>query len=67
MAGRGDAFRLTPQGRRELPSAPSGEGARARNQLKMLKPEQLEALVDQLDEVTLEVDHPEAQVRIFRE
>jgi hypothetical protein len=33
----------------------------------LLKPEQLEALVDQLDEVTLEVDHPDAQVRIFCE
>jgi hypothetical protein len=35
--------------------------------LAQLKPEQLEALVDQLDEVTLEVDQPEAQVRIFCE
>jgi hypothetical protein len=35
--------------------------------LAQLKPEQLEALVDQLDEVTLEIDHPEAQVRVFCE
>ena len=35
--------------------------------LTQLKPEQLEALVDQLDEVTLEVDQPDAQVRIFCE
>ena len=35
--------------------------------LKQLKPEQLEALVEQLDEVTLEVDQPDATVRIFCE
>lgn len=29
-----------------------------------LKPEQLEDLVEHLDEVTLEVDHPEAKVRL---
>jgi hypothetical protein len=35
--------------------------------LTQLKPEQLEDLVDQLDEVTLEVDDPETKVRIFCE
>jgi predicted TIM-barrel fold metal-dependent hydrolase len=35
--------------------------------LTQLKPEQLEALIEQLDEVTLEVDHPEAKVRVFCE
>jgi hypothetical protein len=35
--------------------------------LTQLKPEQLEDLIEQLDEVTLEVDHPEAKVRIFCE
>jgi len=35
--------------------------------LTQLKPEQLEALVEQLDEVTLEVDQPDAKVRIFCE
>jgi hypothetical protein len=35
--------------------------------LKQLKPEQLEALVDQLDEVTMEVDQPDAKVRVFCE
>jgi hypothetical protein len=35
--------------------------------LTQLKPEQLEDLVEQLDEVTLEVDHPEAKVRVFCE
>lgn len=32
--------------------------------LAQLKPEQLEDLVEHLDEVTLEVDHPEAKVRL---
>jgi hypothetical protein len=35
--------------------------------LTQLKPGQLEDLVDQLDEVTLEVDQPDAKVRIFCE
>jgi hypothetical protein len=35
--------------------------------LTQLKPQQLEALVDQLDEVTVEVDQPDAQVRVFCE
>jgi hypothetical protein len=35
--------------------------------LTQLKPEQLEDLVEQLDEVTLEVDHPDAKVRVFCE
>lgn len=35
--------------------------------LKQLKPEQLEALVEHLDEVTLEVDQPDAKVRVFCE
>jgi hypothetical protein len=35
--------------------------------LTQLKPEQLEALVDQLDEMTLEVDQPDASVRVFCE
>lgn len=35
--------------------------------LTQLKPEQLEDLVDQLDEMTLEVDQPDAKVRIFCE
>jgi hypothetical protein len=35
--------------------------------LTQLKPAQLEALVEQLDEVTVEVDQPDAQVRVFCE
>jgi hypothetical protein len=35
--------------------------------LTQLKPEQLEALVEHLDEVTMEVDQPDAKVRIFCE
>jgi hypothetical protein len=35
--------------------------------LTQLKPEQLEELVEQLDEVTLEVDQPDAKVRVFCE
>jgi hypothetical protein len=35
--------------------------------LTQLKPEQLEALVDHLDEMTLEVDQPDAKVRVFCE
>jgi hypothetical protein len=35
--------------------------------LTQLKPEQLEALVDQLDELTVEVDQPDAKVHIFCE
>jgi len=35
--------------------------------LAQLKPEQLEALVDQLDELTLDVDQPDTKVRIFCE
>src|SRR5262249_1800690 len=35
--------------------------------LTQLKPEQLEDLVEHLDEVTLEVDQPDAKVRIFCE
>lgn len=35
--------------------------------LTQLKPEQLEALVEHLDEVTLEVDQPDAKVRVFCE
>jgi hypothetical protein len=35
--------------------------------LTQLKPEQLEALVEHLDEMTVEVDQPDAKVRIFCE
>jgi hypothetical protein len=35
--------------------------------LTQLKPEQLEALVEHLDELTVEVDQPEAKVRVFCE
>lgn len=35
--------------------------------LTQLKPEQLEALVEHLDEVTVEVDAPDASVRVFCE
>ncbi|GAA3614055.1 hypothetical protein GCM10022419_119030 [Nonomuraea rosea] len=35
--------------------------------LTQLKPEQLEALVEHLDELTLEVEQPDAQVRVFCE
>jgi SHOCT-like protein len=35
--------------------------------LTQLKPEQLEALVEQLDEVTVEVDQPDSQIRVFCE
>lgn len=35
--------------------------------LTQLKPGQLEALVDQLDEVTLEVDQPDAKIRVYCE
>jgi hypothetical protein len=35
--------------------------------LTQLKPEQLEDLVEHLDEVTVEVDQPEAKVRVFCE
>jgi hypothetical protein len=35
--------------------------------LKQLKPEQLEALVEHLDEVTLEVDQPDTKMRVFCE
>jgi hypothetical protein len=35
--------------------------------LTQLKPEQLEALVDHLDEVTVEVDQSDAKVRVFCE
>ncbi|MBO4206746.1 SHOCT-like domain-containing protein [Micromonospora echinofusca] len=35
--------------------------------LTQLKPEQLEALVDHLDEMTVEVDQPDATVRVFCE
>jgi len=35
--------------------------------LTQLKPEQLEALVDHLDEVTLDVDQPDTTVRIYCE
>jgi hypothetical protein len=35
--------------------------------LTQLKPEQLEALVDHLDEMTVEVDAPDAKVRVFCE
>lgn len=35
--------------------------------LSQLKPEQLEALVDQLDELILDVDQPDTKVRIFCE
>jgi hypothetical protein len=35
--------------------------------LKQLKPEQLEALVENLDELTMKVDQPDARVRIFCE
>lgn len=35
--------------------------------LTQLKPEQLEDLVEQLDEVTVEVDQPDAKVRVFCE
>ncbi|MFY9932531.1 MAG: hypothetical protein WAK82_31480 [Streptosporangiaceae bacterium] len=35
--------------------------------LTQLKPEQLEALVENLDEMTVEVDQPDAKVRVFCE
>jgi hypothetical protein len=35
--------------------------------LTQLRPEQLEELVEQLDEVTVEVDQPDATVRVFCE
>lgn len=35
--------------------------------LTQLKPEQLEELVEHLDEVTVEVDQPDAKVRVFCE
>jgi hypothetical protein len=35
--------------------------------LTQLKPEQLEALVEHLDEMTVEVDAPDAKVRVFCE
>jgi hypothetical protein len=35
--------------------------------LAQLKPEQLEALVDQLEDLTLDVDQPDTKVRIFCE
>ncbi|MEV7229125.1 MULTISPECIES: SHOCT-like domain-containing protein [Polymorphospora] len=35
--------------------------------LTQLKPEQLEALVDHLEEMTVEVDQPDAKVRVFCE
>jgi hypothetical protein len=35
--------------------------------LTQLKPEQLEALVEHLDELTVEVDQPDAKVRVFCE
>jgi hypothetical protein len=35
--------------------------------LTQLKPEQLEALVEHLDEMTVEVDQPDSQVRVFCE
>ena len=35
--------------------------------LTQLKPEQLEALVEHLDGLTVEVDQPDAKVRVFCE
>lgn len=35
--------------------------------LTQLKPEQLEALIEHLDDVTVEVDQPDAKVRVFCE
>ena len=35
--------------------------------LTQLKPAQLEALVDHLDELTMEVDQPDTKVRVFCE
>lgn len=35
--------------------------------LTQLKPDQLEALVEHLDEVTLEVDQPDAKIRVYCE
>ena len=35
--------------------------------LTQLKPEQLESLVEHLDELTMEVDQPDAKVRVFCE
>jgi hypothetical protein len=35
--------------------------------LTQLKPEQLEALVEHLDDVTVEIDSPDAKVRVFCE
>ncbi|HEX6339778.1 SHOCT-like domain-containing protein [Umezawaea sp.] len=35
--------------------------------LKQLKPEQLEALVEHLDDLVLDVDQPDAKVRVFCE
>jgi hypothetical protein len=35
--------------------------------LTQLKPQHIEELVDQLDDVTVDVDHPEAKVQVFCE
>lgn len=35
--------------------------------LTQLKPEQLEELIEHLDEVTLDIDQPDAKIRIFSE
>ena len=35
--------------------------------LTQLKPEQLDALIDHLDEMTVEIDHTDAKVRVFCE
>ena len=35
--------------------------------LTQLKPEQLEELVEHLDEMTVEIEHPDAKVRVFCE
>jgi len=52
-------------------AASAGHGQRGAEllglDLTQLKPEQLKALVDQLDEMTLEVDQPDAAVRVFCE
>jgi hypothetical protein len=35
--------------------------------LAQLKPEQLEALMEHLDELTVDIDQPDAKVRVFCE
>ena len=56
---------LPPQALAQANAELSRSGVRF--DLTQLKPEQLEALVEQLDEVTLEIDQPDAKVRVFCE